>query len=261
MCLSAPPRIKLAHSHHRQYGKTPLYRVPRGWGLNLYDCPGRVDFPELGRKFDINRRDVGLLPSGLSRQFDFDLPGRQRVVIFEFAGRVGENLLQDVGPFIMAGADYYKRLEYIFDEMLFYYNSGNVPRAESLLWNLLWELSDLLDSTVSSNQIHPALRLAVDYISASLRSDLSAAEVAKVSGISHNHLNRLFTESFGLSINPYIRDRRMKEAAGLLVATDIPIKEIAAECGIADLQKFNKSFRLQFGLSPRKYRRQTVVEL
>ncbi|MHC4887055.1 MAG: helix-turn-helix domain-containing protein, partial [Planctomycetota bacterium] len=42
--------------------------------------------------------------------------------------------------------------------------------------------------------------------------------------------------------------------AELLRQTDLPVKAIAVEVGMADLQRFNKAFRRSTGVSPRAYR-------
>jgi AraC-like DNA-binding protein len=42
--------------------------------------------------------------------------------------------------------------------------------------------------------------------------------------------------------------------ADWLLHSALPVKQIAAECGVDDLQKFNKCMRAEYGQSPRSLR-------
>jgi AraC-like DNA-binding protein len=57
----------------------------------------------------------------------------------------------------------------------------------------------------------------------------------------------------------YIQDRKMLEARRLLHYTDIQIQEIAYAIGYEDIQSFSRFFKNQEGVSPSKYRENTLV--
>ena len=80
------------------------------------------------------------------------------------------------------------------------------------------------------------------------------AQIAKRAGISHNQLTRLSDQTFGLGVAAYMRKRRLDKAEHLLDRSNLPIKAIAAEMGIPDLQQFNKFMRKETGSSPTKIR-------
>jgi AraC-like DNA-binding protein len=48
---------------------------------------------------------------------------------------------------------------------------------------------------------------------------------------------------------------RLRRAAMRLVQEESSVLEIAFECGFGDLSNFNRSFRAEFGMSPRAFRR------
>ncbi|PCI47901.1 MAG: transcriptional regulator FeaR, partial [Alphaproteobacteria bacterium] len=85
---------------------------------------------------------------------------------------------------------------------------------------------------------------------------LSPVMVAKMSGISTRQLHRLF-KGDGVSFGAWVRKRRLCEARRQLANkhfSDHSIIQIAFHWGFNDAAHFSRSFRQEFGLSPRQYR-------
>lgn len=76
-----------------------------------------------------------------------------------------------------------------------------------------------------------------------------------VRNISRTALYELSDEVYGVGIATHIRNARMENAKRLLQDTDLPIRTIAAECGIRDYNHFSKLFRRCTGFTPREYRK------
>jgi transcriptional regulator GlxA family with amidase domain len=68
------------------------------------------------------------------------------------------------------------------------------------------------------------------------------------------HLRRCFRAELGLGVKPWIQARRLERARHLLAHSALPVRAIAAQLGIADLQRFNKLVRRACGLGPRALR-------
>jgi AraC-like DNA-binding protein len=66
---------------------------------------------------------------------------------------------------------------------------------------------------------------------------------------------RTFRRVTGVTPHQFILRTRLRDAASRLLAHDTNIIDIALESGFGDLSNFNRAFRLEFGLSPRAYRR------
>ncbi len=98
------------------------------------------------------------------------------------------------------------------------------------------------------------LAVAAAHIEAHLATSLSVGDIARVAGVSHNHLTRLFRARTGLTVVGYIRRRRMERARHLLTASTLSVTAVAAAVGIPDLQAFNKVCRRELGESPREVR-------
>ena len=58
------------------------------------------------------------------------------------------------------------------------------------------------------------------------------------------------------TVTEYLTDLRCLEAARLLRESDHPVQEIAAECGIQDVNYFIKLFKRHTGFTPNRYREQ-----
>lgn len=83
---------------------------------------------------------------------------------------------------------------------------------------------------------------------------LSPADLARDSGLSRNYFAVRFQAIFGLTVQAYLLKRRIELARNLLLSSDLPVKQVAFECGIHDPHYFNKQFRRATGVSPTEYR-------
>jgi len=75
-------------------------------------------------------------------------------------------------------------------------------------------------------------------------------------GISRTLFFKKVKASSGFSPNEYIRIERMKEAARLLLSTDLTVNEIGFKVGFNDSNYFGKSFKKHFGLTPSIYKQE-----
>ena len=81
--------------------------------------------------------------------------------------------------------------------------------------------------------------------------------IAELCGMSTRHLHRLF-KADGVSFGEWVRKRRLSEARRQLANvhfSDHSIIQIAFQWGFNDAAHFSRTFRQEFGLSPRQYRR------
>lgn len=96
---------------------------------------------------------------------------------------------------------------------------------------------------------------ALDYMSANLARDMSLDEIAAEAGTSKFHFVRLFGERLGATPIRYLTGMRLDTAARLLVTTDLPVGQIASDCGYPDAAGFGNAFKRRYGHSPEAHRR------
>jgi AraC family transcriptional regulator len=77
--------------------------------------------------------------------------------------------------------------------------------------------------------------------------------LAQEAGLSPYYFLRAFENVTGLTPHQYVLRTRLREAARRL-AEPVRILDIALDCGFGDISNFNRSFRAEFGVSPRAFR-------
>ncbi len=98
-------------------------------------------------------------------------------------------------------------------------------------------------------------RRATRLIAENLHGDVSLASLASACGLSPNHFARAFKRSFGIPAHKYLIQRRVEKAKALIQHSDVPLIQVALECGFPDQPAFNRSFRAVVGTTPGVWRR------
>lgn len=88
------------------------------------------------------------------------------------------------------------------------------------------------------------------------QSDVSVASIAKLYNISPSHFIRSFKSIYGTTPNEYKQNYRLSQAMNLLRMTNLPIQDIAYQCGFCDPFYFSRIFKKRIGVSPYEYRKQ-----
>jgi len=103
--------------------------------------------------------------------------------------------------------------------------------------------------------MNPVVR-AVWYIETHFTGEVTLDAVANVACVSRFHMSRAFAESTGLSLQRYIRGRRLTEAARLLANGAPDILTVALDFGYGSHEAFTRAFRDEFGITPEQVRGQ-----
>ncbi len=93
--------------------------------------------------------------------------------------------------------------------------------------------------------------------------ELSVAKVASEHGVSPRYVQKLFSMA-GNTFSGYVRSRRLERCRGDLgspLYAQLSISEICFRWGFNCSSHFSRTFREEFGLSPRQYRRHATREL
>lgn len=105
-----------------------------------------------------------------------------------------------------------------------------------------------------SRTLHPAIQALLARIEADPAREWSLPRLADTANLEKSYLARLFKAATGLAPLAYVARARLELAASLLLRTQLTIKEIAEQVGIADPNLFARRFRTHFGLSATAYR-------
>jgi AraC family transcriptional regulator len=80
--------------------------------------------------------------------------------------------------------------------------------------------------------------------------------LAQAAGYSKAHFVRLFRRTTGTSPHRYVLQRRLGRAHRLIVATALPLAEVASETGFASQSHLNSAFARVYGCTPGDARRE-----
>ena len=101
-------------------------------------------------------------------------------------------------------------------------------------------------------------RRVLEHIDTSLAKPLKNRELAAVLGYSEFHFNVAFRNAVGHAPHEYLIRRRIERAQQLMLSTDMPLCQIAAECGLADQSHLSRLFRRVVGETPAAWRKTRI---
>jgi AraC family transcriptional regulator len=94
-----------------------------------------------------------------------------------------------------------------------------------------------------------------DYIEANLGARIEARDLPGLVNLSTSHFSRAFKISVGIPPHEYITQRRIDRVLDMLRMTNVPLLQIAIECGLRDQSHLCRVFRRVVGQSPNEWRR------
>lgn len=228
------------------------YLMDRQWSLHVYRWSGSLEMD--GRVFPVRPGHASVEPPNTPLVWRYDmeecphhyvhfaLPEAARSELVEIP------VMQDLGASFAEVSEEMERLVGLF--------ASHRARAEIRLWDLLLRLSRPAPTTATTPGDLPfAVQTAIAIVENELRDRLDVSMLCRRIAISPNHLTRLFQRCFGTGVAEWIRQRRVDKARHLLEQSNLPIKAIAAEVGVPDLQRFNKLVRKLTGQAPSALRK------
>ncbi|GGF49815.1 AraC family transcriptional regulator [Aliidongia dinghuensis] len=101
-------------------------------------------------------------------------------------------------------------------------------------------------------------RRAKEFLTRHTTDEVSIAAVATECGLSRSYFIRAFRKTTGKTPHKWLLDWRVARAKQLLADREMPIAEIAAECGFADQSHLTRAFRNLIGVPPGAWRRENA---
>ena len=98
-------------------------------------------------------------------------------------------------------------------------------------------------------------RRVLEHIETNLATPIRNRELAALVDFSEFHFNVAFRNSLGTSPHEFLIRRRIERAQQLMLSTDMPLCDIACECGLADQAHLSRLFRKVVGETPAAWRR------
>ena len=174
-------------------------------------------------------------------------------------GYACEKMLAEMGfdkPMVFS-LDSTERLDRLFSEMheaLRYDRVYGNLRASAHLYEFLIEFDRAIGHIGASAPADPAVIKCVDLIDRNYTRQINMDEFCAATGLSKQHICRLFRTALNSRPMEYIAKRRIQAAKELLSGTDMTTEEIAEKVGFGSSSYFCKLFRRYEGISPTQFR-------
>ncbi len=92
-------------------------------------------------------------------------------------------------------------------------------------------------------------------IQSEYKKPLSLKEMSELYFFNEKYLGRLFMSETGMTFHEYLNKIRTERARALLETSDLPILDIAFDCGFGSVSYFNRVFKRTVGVTPSEYRK------
>ncbi len=118
---------------------------------------------------------------------------------------------------------------------------------------ILIENASWADGQAHQSTVPGALELMITFIRHHIAEPLTVARVAESARCSETTAQRLFTRHAGESMQSWIRQLRLREAAALLRTTGLRVSEVAQLVGYSDPLYFSRAFHRAYGVAPSQF--------
>lgn len=159
-------------------------------------------------------------------------------------------------------------VDHFIESLNFYFENPEMAKEE-ILYLKIKELVLLLLHTEAAETIQelysylftPQKASIAEVIESHLYDNLSLEQMASLAGQSLSTFKREFKKHFDDTPANYIRHKRMKKAADLLIHSSFTVAEISFQIGYEDSSYFSRLFHLKFNILPSDYRKAKLDRL
>ena len=250
-------------------GKDGRYKVYRHWHRSkeiFLVLEGRIDFYINSQLFRLGQKQFILVNS--NEVHSIDCPDPNFTLVLQIPKGLFETYMKDADHlwFSRSGnkdrelADLIQRMQETYEHQ----PSGYLFRILSDFYELMYllvtdyRMMEVDEERRKQNRNLDRLSRITNYIQVNYREDLTLEGVAHIFGFSPAYLSRMFQKYAGINYKTYVSELRTEAGYRLLMNTDLPVGEIAMECGFPDSRSFAKSFRRRYGMPPAEYRKKRL---
>ncbi len=125
-----------------------------------------------------------------------------------------------------------------------------------------WE-TEIVNAPTKSAMLRPEdmekIIMARNLLVADLKNAPTIEVLSRKSGVNRQKLKQGFKKMFGMTINDYVRNERLRLAKQMLTAGNPVIKDVASSVGYENSSYFARRYREKYGLYPNEYIRSVAA--
>jgi LacI family transcriptional regulator len=95
----------------------------------------------------------------------------------------------------------------------------------------------------------------IDYVNKNYAKHIFIADILQLVPLSRRVFEKRFKKETGVSIYQYVLNYKIEKFSQFIIKTDIPMVELALECGFEDYKNFSRIFQKFKGSTPLQYRK------
>ncbi len=165
------------------------------------------------------------------------------------------------------GIQFTNPCEKIIETILTFENLDKLQQLGTLLFILSMLNSDVKRKQLSSipyssaswnNSSQSKVNETISYILEHLDEKLTVNMLAEKTSMVPQSFCRWFKKASGNSFITFLNTARVEKACQLLLTTELPVQQIAFDCGFESLSHFNRTFKTTKGRSPSHLRKYLV---
>ena len=196
---------------------------------------------------------------------DKDLPWEY--VWVEFDGLRAKAVVETAG-FSLDQPIYKARSKELREEMMkeMNYIAENGSSSPFHLIGHLYLFIDHLTRSTDGVKVHHSSKLrdfyiheASEFVEHNFQNDISVEDIADVSGLNRSYFGKIFKEALGKSPQEFLLNYRMVKAAELLKLTKLSVGDISSAVGYGNQLHFSRAFKSIYGVSPKKWRTEQIL--
>ena len=100
---------------------------------------------------------------------------------------------------------------------------------------------------------------AIAFIEINYNSDITVEDLADICGLNRNHFSKIFKQIVQITPQQFIIRYRMNKACEFLADRKLSVTEVGCLVGYKHPLRFSRAFKTTFGVSPREWRNNNVV--
>jgi AraC-like DNA-binding protein len=125
--------------------------------------------------------------------------------------------------------------------------------------DIIWLNEPSLMKTYSSKNQGRVAKL-MHFLQENFRTEITLEQAASVADLQLHSFCRFFKQLTHHTFSDFLNEIRIGFACKLLQQSDLPVTQVAYECGYSNISYFNRTFKKIHGITPREYRQSLVVE-
>jgi AraC-like DNA-binding protein len=125
--------------------------------------------------------------------------------------------------------------------------------------DIIWLNEPSLLKTYSSKNQGRVSKL-MHFLQENFRTEITLEQAASVADLQLHSFCRFFKQLTHHTFSDFLNEIRIGFACKLLQQSDLPVTQVAYECGYSNISYFNRTFKKIQGITPREYRQRLMVE-